>query len=264
MIRKGVRNMRTKKLGLNDIEELNYLAEEVLVRLRYEFYQYDDEGNDLYLLIGDETNKTQMREKRLKAMETWEKEKVHNNHPLEFRDNTELQKITFSEAMELSYDVIKEKYLKDFLPKMRGIMRKDTMCIGFAAGDEISDEYLDNLLAHRYQENLKLWTMQWGMDNSFYFLLYGNTEFHDDDEYIGIYGSSAALLQGYREALKNYKDDLPGGKHEMRHEGSSLPPDQLIIYEYTKHDGKMSFVMTTPGEMIAMIQKHIYTNQYRG
>lgn len=240
--------MRTKKLGLNDIEDLNFLAEEVLVGLRYEFYRYDDEGSDLYPPVDDEITRNEIGEKRLKALMDWEKKK-ENNHPLEFRNNTELQKITFSEAMELSYDVIKEKYLKDFLPKMRGIMRKDTMLVGFAAGDEISDEYLDNLMAHRYQENLKLWTMRWRMGNSYYFLLYGNTEFHDDDVYIGIYGSYAALARGYREALEKYKDYLPRGKHEMRYEGSSLPPDHLIIYEYTEHEGEMSFVMVTPEEL---------------
>ena len=40
------------------------------------------------------------------------------------------------------------------------------MLIGLAAGSEISDEYLDNLMALRYKENLKLWTIQWWKDDS--------------------------------------------------------------------------------------------------
>ncbi len=150
--------MRAKKLGLNDIEDLNFLTEEVLIKLRYEGYRYDDDGNDIYSYSDDD----EVRKERLKALESW-MEKMENNHPLEFHGNRELQKITFSEVLEMSFDEIKEKYLKNYLSMARGIMRKDTMYIGLAADEEISDEYLDNLMAHRYKENLKLWTMQWGI-----------------------------------------------------------------------------------------------------
>ncbi len=236
--------MWPKKLGPNDIEDLNFLAEEVLIRLRYDGYQYDDEGNDIYPPSGDDAK----REERMKAFMAWV-EKMENDHPLEFRGNRELQKITFTEAIEMSFDEIKEKYLKDYLSMMRGIMRKDTMYIGLVADEDISDEYLDNLMAHRYKENLKLWTMQWGIDNDFYFLVYGNTEFHDDGRYIGIYSSNAALWKGYKEALEKYRDFLPGGKHEKKYENSSLPPDRLIIYNYSEEAEGMCFRMITPEEI---------------
>ena len=60
-------------------------------------------------------------------------------------------------------DEIKEKYLKDVLPMMRGILRKDTSAFGdlFVVSDEVPDSYLDDLLALRWRENLKLWAMQW-------------------------------------------------------------------------------------------------------
>ncbi len=243
-VKNGGNAMWSKKLGLNDIEDLNFLAEEVLINLRFEGYRYDDDGNDLYPPLSDD----EKRKERVKAMESWI-EKMENNHPLEFRGNRELQKITFTEAIEMSFDEIKEKYLKNYLSMARGIMRKDTMYIGLMADEEVSDEYLDNLMAHRYKENLKLWTMQWGIDNDYYLLLYGNKEFHDDDKYVGIFGSRAALWKGYKEALEKYKDSLPGGKHKMKYENSSFPPDNLIIYDYRERGDGMSFRMVTPEEI---------------
>lgn len=58
---------------------------------------------------------------------------------------------------------IKGEYLKDVLPVARGILRKDTSDFGdcFVVSDEVPDSYLDDLLALRWRENLKLWTMQW-------------------------------------------------------------------------------------------------------
>ncbi len=153
--------MQTTILGLNDIEDLNYLAEEVLIRLRYEAYRYDENGDEKAF----SKTENSPHEERSEAVIEWA-EKVKHNHPLSFRGNEELMEIPFTDALEITFDEIKEKYLKDYLPMMRGIMRKDTMLIGLAAGSEISDEYLDNLMALRYKENLKLWTIQWGKDDS--------------------------------------------------------------------------------------------------
>lgn len=235
--------MQAKVLGLNDIEDLNYLAEEVLMQLRFEGYRYDENGDEKAFAKSENGS----HKERTKEMIEWI-EMVEHNHPLSFRGNEELMKIPFTYALEISFDEIKEKYLKDYLPMMRGIMRKDTMLIGYMAGEEISDDYLDNLMALRYKENLKLWTMQWGKDNEFFFLIYGNPEFHDDDEYIGIYRSSAALLVGYKEALEEYRDSLPGGEKEF-YRGSSLPPDDLIIYSYEKEKDGMRFVTVTPEQV---------------
>lgn len=237
--------MQTRIIGKDDIENLNYLAEEVLMQLRYEGYRYDDEGNDKFpYQEGNENSDT-----RLAAMQVW-MESLKEDHPLEFRDNRKLQGITFGEALEMSFAEIKEKYIKDYLPMMRALMRKDNLCIGYSVSDEVTDDFLDDLMALRWRENLKLWTMQWGHKDSFYFLLYGNTEFHDDDEYIGIYRSNAALWNGYKKALEDYKDMLPGGRLELKYEGSSLPPDDLIIYGYDYDSGsELKFKMLTPEEI---------------
>ena len=40
-------------------------------------------------------------------------------------------------------------------------MRKGTVEYGITVSSEVPDSYLDDPLALRWRENLKLWTMQW-------------------------------------------------------------------------------------------------------
>ncbi len=129
--------MQAKVLGLNDIEDLNYLAEEVLMQLRFEGYRYDENGDEKAFAKSENGS----HKERTKEMIEWI-EMLEHNHPLSFRGNEELMKIPFTYALEISFDEIKEKYLKDYLPMMRGIMRKDTMLIGYIAGEEISDDLI--------------------------------------------------------------------------------------------------------------------------
>ena len=56
---------------------------------------------------------------------------------------------------------IKKEYLGQYMPMLRGILRKGTMECGVVPSEEIPDSYLDDLLALRWRENLKLWAMQW-------------------------------------------------------------------------------------------------------
>ena len=137
-------------LGLHDVDELNYLAEEVLQEVIYCGYKYDDDGNYIYSSILKE--KTGTYEEIFQNI---------NNSYLEFKDNEVLKRISFSEAFEMKLSEIKVKYLKNILKKARGIMRKASLHIEMCMLDEIDDEYLDNLLAIRWRENLKLWTIHW-------------------------------------------------------------------------------------------------------
>lgn len=85
------------------------------------------------------------------------------NGYLNFRENEELHQLSFHDALYMPLEEIKEKYLKDVLPVARGILRKDTMAFGccFVVSDEVPYSYLDDLLALRWRENLKIWTIQW-------------------------------------------------------------------------------------------------------
>ena len=136
-----------------DLEDLHFVAEDVITGLRFNRYYFDDEGNYIMDRIPKET-----------WHEIFEKERASaKTNYLNFLENEELHQITFHDAVHMPLDEIKEKYLKDILPVARGILRKDTSAFGdfFVVSDEVPDSYIDDLLALRWKENLKLWTMQW-------------------------------------------------------------------------------------------------------
>ena len=139
-----------------DLEDLHFVAEDVITGLRFNRYYFDDEGNYIMDRIPKET-----------WHEIFEKERASaKTNYLNFLENEELHQITFHDAVHMPLDEIKEKYLKDILPVARGILRKDTSAFGdfFVVSDEVPDSYIDDLLALRWKENLKLWTMQWDKD----------------------------------------------------------------------------------------------------
>ena len=139
-----------------DLEDLHFVAEDVITGLRFNRYYFDDEGNYIMDRIPKET-----------WHEIFEKERASaKTNYLNFLENEELHQITFHDAVHMPLDEIKEKYLKDILPVARGILRKDTSAFGdfFVVSDEVPDRYIDDLLALRWRENLKLWTMQWDRD----------------------------------------------------------------------------------------------------
>lgn len=148
-----------KALTVWDQEELHYIAEEVLIRLRYDLYLYDDEGNYLHDDEGHDLTGQARRQAVLQSLDR--QEALGDRHYLEFRGNKELQQIPFSKALEMPLETIKEKYLKYALDKARNMMRKGTVEYGITVSSEVPDSYLDDLLALRWRENLKLWTMQW-------------------------------------------------------------------------------------------------------
>ena len=143
-------------LNIYDIEDLNYIAEEIIVGLRYMRYRYDEEGN--YLEFDDTTT---YREDALKQMVA-----DSRTDYLNFQECEELRKIPFITAVEMTFAEIKDKYLKDDLKMMRNILRKGSWeATDISVDASVTDEYLDNLFALRWKENLKLWTMQWEIQN---------------------------------------------------------------------------------------------------
>ena len=140
-------------LSIWNQEELHNVAEEVIVSLRYYRYYFDDEGN----YIMDQLSK----EERLAVFE--KRDANAKKDYLNFAENEELHQLSFSNALYMPLEEIKGKYLKDVLPVARGILRKDTstFCYFFVVSDEVPDSYIDDLLALRWRENLKIWTIQW-------------------------------------------------------------------------------------------------------
>lgn len=140
-------------LSIWDQEELHNVAEEVIVSLRYRRYYFYGEGN----YIMDQLSK----EERQALFEKHDANAKKNY--LNFRENEELHQLSFHDALYMSLEEIKEKYLKDVLPVARGILQKDTtdFCFKFVISDEVPDSYIDDLLALRWRENLKIRTIQW-------------------------------------------------------------------------------------------------------
>ena len=143
-------------LSIWDQEELHDVAEEVIVSLRYCRYYFDNEGNYIMDRLSEEERHAVFEKSHATAKSDF----------LNFRENEQLHQLSFHDALYMPLEEIKEKYLKDVLPVVRGILRKDTMDFGcrFVVSDEVLDSYLDDLLALRWRENLKLWTIQWDND----------------------------------------------------------------------------------------------------
>ena len=140
-------------LSIWDLEDLHNVAEEVSVSLRYWRYRFDNEGNYIMHRLSEEERRAVFEKSDAAAMSDF----------LNFHENEQLHQLSFHDALYMPLEEIKEQYLKDVLPVARGILRKDTrdFCYNFVVSDEVPDSYIDDLLALRWRENLKLWTIQW-------------------------------------------------------------------------------------------------------
>lgn len=156
-----------KNIMINDLDFLNYMAEEILVNLRFDRFKYSADGN--YIFMDPDI---------FHAKEYFEKYKEHSKHDyLNFRECEELKKIAFYDALEISFEEVINKYLKDDLSLMRAIARKGTWDVGAPIlDDSITDDYLDQLFALRWKENLKLWTMQWNAKIKRYTVSYASSK----------------------------------------------------------------------------------------
>mgnify|MGYP003300748566 CR=1 FL=1 len=144
--------MRRKILTIYALEELNDVAEYIVSSLQFNGYQYDEQGNHIY-------TKWQKNGELEKRFEAWRAGAKAN--PLCFRENERLRTITFADALDMPLKEIKKEYLGQYMPMLRVILRKGTMECGVVPSEEIPDSYLDDLLALRWRENLKMWAMQW-------------------------------------------------------------------------------------------------------
>lgn len=139
-----------------DQEELHFFAEEILLELGCCRFWYDEDGNDVLRgLSGEERDKT------LTCM-------LKQQNALGDRDyltyeSKELQQFAFCDVLWMPLDTIKERYLKDVLAKARNILRNGTsrVNLGHVVSDEVPDSYLEDLLALRWREIVKIWSVHW-------------------------------------------------------------------------------------------------------
>ena len=143
--------MKQTELNIYNLEQLNDAAEYIISSAQFTFPNFDDDGNYIVHIHSPE--------ERHAYLTDWLSQS--KTHYLCFRENEELHQLSFNDALEIPLSEVKEKYLKDYLRKLRNILRKGTMGLGYVVSESVPDEYLDNLLALRWKENLKLWTIQW-------------------------------------------------------------------------------------------------------
>lgn len=136
-----------KCLTLQNIEELDYLVEEMLHTLRFSGLMYDENGRFRGTTVNDEDIKYY-----------WEHAQ---DNILEFSTNEVIKSLTLKEVRNLSLDEIKMKYLQEVLPKARNMMRNQAPdMFNWTISSEISDEYLENLFAIHWRWNAMIWIVQ--------------------------------------------------------------------------------------------------------
>ncbi len=119
--------MRKKVLGLSDIEDLYWLASELVFQLFMRGACIDEAGKYL-----------------------------------NFRECTELKDLGIADVENLTVEEIKEKYLYAALPMARKSFRDDNvLATRMVVGPDVSDDYLDALFCIAWKNDLKIWCVHW-------------------------------------------------------------------------------------------------------
>lgn len=141
-----------RELGLTDIEELLWLASELVWHLWMQAEFIDGEGNYLGF---DEERMKKFAEKQ---------ERISNPQfkYLNIKGCQELRKLGVLEIKELTASDIKKQYLSDSLPMVRKSFREDNILLsGMVAGPTISDDYLDTIFCLAWKNDLMIWGLKW-------------------------------------------------------------------------------------------------------
>lgn len=143
-------------LTWQDQEDLHFFAEEILLELGCCRFWYDEDGNHVVRgLQGEERDEALTR--ALKQQDA-----LGDQDYLTY-ENKELQQLTFNDMLWMPLDTVKKKYLKGVLTKARNILRNGTsgVNLGRVVSDEVPDCYLEDLLALRWREIVKIWSVHW-------------------------------------------------------------------------------------------------------
>ena len=133
-----------RELTIHDFEELWYFAREVLYQIRYQYVLLNEDGD----FIGyDKARKEDYLVDEL-------------NNPITkylFWDMIEeFRTMKIADAVDLDTEEIRSRYLSEILPLARACMRKDSLLICRPVSEDISDEYLDELLCMAWKSELMI------------------------------------------------------------------------------------------------------------
>ena len=220
-----------EKIGMDRIEDMILLGDDVLRALHMNYSSYTDSGDDIFDLYYEEYKD---RGEAVFHEVMWaEREKnIEHEHLLQElfrRDDYEL-----TDVLNLSSSDIIERYIYPIIDKALNIFRKGTNFgdTEFIADDSVTDEYLKDLFAMRVRDRMIVSACQ-RFDKIYYFLTWSTPCCHDMDEWIGIYSNLTTLREAYDA--------------EMSNEESIYRPEILSIYEFKK--GETGYREVKPEEL---------------
>lgn len=147
--------MNRELITLNDIDSLDFLAEDILHEMRFNGSFYDENGNRLFP-NDDELSSF------IRAQQNAMRENI-----LEFRECPLFRELSITDIRKLTLREMQETYLAGILPKACAMMRKQaSVFVGSELSSEITDAYLRDLFTIRWRDNAMLWIVQIGKRSS--------------------------------------------------------------------------------------------------
>lgn len=228
--------LEKERIGIDRIEDMILLGDDVLRTLHMNYSSYTDSGDDIFDLYYEDY-KNHDREALHEVISAERQKNTEHEHLLsELFRNIDYE---LTDILNLSSDEIIERYIYPIIDKAVSIFRKGTSFgdTKFIADDSVSDEYLKELFAMRVRDRMIVSACQ-RFEKTYYFLTWSTPCCHDMDEWIGIYDNINKLHVAYDK--------------EMAKEDSEYRPEYLMIFEFK--EGEPYYKPVKPEELWGVIE----------
>ena len=139
------------KYNYTDFEEIWDMAKHNIYAVLMEGMRLDEEGNlkDEFKYDPEWAN-TMINDLRFKY--------------LYIKGCDELRSLSMTDAVNLSVDEIKDRFLFGSLPILRKTMRNGSLTLGECVSDAVSDDYLDQIICTAWKGDLMVCANSWDRD----------------------------------------------------------------------------------------------------
>lgn len=222
---KSINVLNDKELiGINDIEKIILLADDVLNALLRSFWDYSESGEDFFDKVYNEHNPTENETAFREALGA-ERFKSREHEEL-LGDIIRDEKYELDDVHKLTADELLGM-LAPVLQKAVGIMRHGTSYgnTQYAADESISDDYLKRAFVMRVRDRMILLSAQRMQEKEtrLFLLTWGADACHDMDEWVGVFDSIPDLYKAYEAALSKASINQRG--------------ERLMIFEFEGNTG---------------------------
>ena len=202
-----------EKIGINDIEKLIRLADDVLRQMEVNAYLYNDEGVAFYEKVDEqEPNYYELVDSMMQ--EPIHKEKCDKFSRLMYqimREEKSFGEVYFEPITYLKDQM--EPYKKRIIGLFRNGTMQDTVTneTSYVVDESVTDDYLMELFVMRIRDRRIIMAVQ-RFQNTYYLLLRDYPCVEEADKYVGIYDDIRKLRQAYEaecEKLVSEKDKYP-------------------------------------------------------